>query len=113
MRLELCHKLVASRRVIGEHLGYQICRDPVWGMMLELYLARHEKRRVFLWSLCVFANIPTTSAIRKVDDMQESGLVTRQPGIRDNRKVEVRLTDDGSHVFENLLDRMAPIFSMN
>jgi predicted transcriptional regulator len=108
--MEMCRKLVTTRKALGDSLGYRYCASPIWDMLLELYLAAREHRIVYFWSLCGFANVPFSTASRKVSDMEEIGLVLRNAAHRDRRGVEVALTDNGQKIVESLLDRLAQIY---
>ncbi len=109
-RMETCRKLVTMRKALGDALGYRHCASPIWDMLLELYIAERERRIVYLWSLCSFANVPFSTACRKVSEMEEIGLVRRNSTHRDRRGVEVTLTDNGEGLIEDLLDRLAEIY---
>lgn len=65
-RIDMCRRLVAMRRTIGEAIGYRLCPSPVWDMLLDLYLAQYEKREVYLFSLYTAARNVST--------------IVRQPG---------------------------------
>ena len=100
MRVDICRKLIASRKVVGECLGYGLCPNPIWDMALQLFLATQEGRPSYLWSLCMFANVPLSTALRKVDLMEAQGVVAR-----------VRLTSNGLETIEKALDRLIPIYA--
>lgn len=107
--METCRKVVTMRKALGEALGYRHCANPIWDMLLELYIAEREQRIVYLWSLCSFANVPFSTACRKVTEMEEIGLVRRNATHRDRRGVEVTLTVKGEGLIVSLLDRLTEI----
>lgn len=109
-RMTTCRKLVTMRKALGDALGYRHCASPIWDMLMELYIAEREQRIVYLWSLCSFANVPFSTACRKVTEMEDIGLVRRNTANRDRRGVEVALTDNGEQLIESLLDRLAAIY---
>ena len=111
MRVDICRKLIASRKVVGECLGYGLCPNPIWDMALQLFLATQEGRPSYLWSLCMFANVPLSTALRKVDLMEAQGVVARVAATRDRRGIEVRLTSNGLETIERALDRLIPIYA--
>ncbi|WP_157217980.1 MarR family transcriptional regulator [Flavisphingomonas formosensis] len=61
--------LIAERKLLGERLGFDACPSPTWDILLDLYLAHHERRAIYLWSLCIAANIPLSSAHRKISEL--------------------------------------------
>lgn len=98
------------RKALGDTLGFRHCANPIWDMLLELYIAEREQRIVYLWSLCSFANVPFSTACRKVTEMEEIDFVRRDSTHRDRRGIEVTLTANGKGMIEDLLDRLAEIY---
>jgi hypothetical protein len=105
-RIEMCRLLVAMRDVVGGSLGFDTCPNPIWDMLLDLYLARYEDREVYLWPLCIASHCPLSTAHRKVLLMERSGLVVRANKGRDRRRTHVTMTDEGAAIMDWLLDRM-------
>lgn len=111
-QLEMCRKLVAMRKVVGECLGYSFCPSPVWDMLLELYLAERDGRELYLYSLCMVAHVPVNTALRKVTNLEKRGLLVRVAPNRDQRRVGVRLTQDGTKAVTRVLDRLGQLYLM-
>jgi hypothetical protein len=109
-RLEMCRKLIASRKIVGDRLGYGMCSSPVLDMLLELYVAAHEERPAYSWSLCMFAHVPISTALRKMETMEQEGMVVREKVGRDRRRIQVYLTPVGRAAVEGLLDRLTQIY---
>lgn len=109
MRIDICKRLVAMRKIVGVSLGYSLCPNPVWDMLLDLYLADHDHRDVFMLSLCGAANIPSSTAQRKIVEMEKAGWLRRESTDTDRRCIEVKLTPDGTCLVNNLLDGMIDI----
>jgi hypothetical protein len=79
--------------------------EPVWDMMLDLYVSRLERRRVSVSSLCLAASVPTSTAMRWIAVMQDAGHFLRKPDPDDGRRVLVDLAPDlanglGRHIEE-------------
>lgn len=106
-RIEMCRLLVAMRNIIGGVLGFTVCPNPIWDMLLDLYLARHENREVYLWPLCIASHCPLSTAHRKVTYMERCGLVTKTNGGPDRRRTNVVMTDRGAELMDGILDQMA------
>lgn len=110
-RIDMCRRLVVMRQTFGEAIGYRACPSPVWDMLLDLYLAHHEKREVYLFSLYTAApDIPQSTAHRKVAEMEKQGLVTRDIPRPDGRRVAISMTTCGIAIVESLLDRMIALW---
>ena len=88
VRLEL-ELLRMRRRAVGDEQG-----DPVWAMVLELCAARLEGREVSVTSLCLASGLPVTTALRRLDELERDGRITRSPDKNDRRRVFVALKNE-------------------
>jgi DNA-binding MarR family transcriptional regulator len=82
-----------ARRLRDGLFPKRIFSDPAWDMLLDLYACKAEGTRVGVSNACLAANVPSTTALRYVDRLEECGLVERQPDPEDNRRIYVELTD--------------------
>ena len=105
-RLEICRALIRERKRVGVHLGFELCPVPAWDILLDLYVARREQRSIQIWSLCVAANIPTSTAHRKIGEMIERGILVRNA---EGGKVTVSLSDAYADKLELLFDDLGEI----
>jgi len=105
-RADMCRRLIAERRLIGAQLGFDFCPSPTWDILLDLYLARCERRRTYVWSLCMAAHVPTTSAHRKIAELVRQGWLARGADSDDGRRISVALTDEALARLDALFDRM-------
>jgi hypothetical protein len=60
--------------------------EPAWDLMLDLFIARREGRRVSVTSAAIAANVPSTTALRWIMLLEEQGVVSREPDPRDRRR---------------------------
>lgn len=88
VRLEI-ELLRMRRRLIGDEQG-----DPVWAMVLELCAARLEDRELSVTSLCLASGLPVTTALRRLDELENDGRIRRNPDRSDRRRVFVALEGD-------------------
>ncbi|HEX8643743.1 MAG TPA: winged helix DNA-binding protein [Allosphingosinicella sp.] len=86
--------LIALRRLRGEYLPTQLFADPAWDMLLDLYVAQLEGRRVSVSSLCVASQVPATTALRWIKVLEERQLIVRHADPEDGRRVFLMITDD-------------------
>lgn len=105
--LELARRLYAERRMRGRFFPEALFADPAWDMLLDLYIARHERRVISTTSACIGAAVPATTALRWITRLEKAGLVTRRPGSPDERLVVVELTEAAAETMTDLLIRMA------
>lgn len=84
--------VIETRRWRGDWLG--VGRgDPAWSMMLELYAARLEGRRVTQTRLGAAAGVAETTALRLTRRFVAEGLFTRAPDPDDARALLIGLSD--------------------
>jgi DNA-binding MarR family transcriptional regulator len=58
-------------------------------------------------SLCIASGAPTTTALRRIEDLAEAGLIERMPDPADRRRILVRLTEAGRARMDAFLQRQA------
>lgn len=85
--------LIADRRRRDQFFPAELFADPAWDMLLDLYAACREGRRVSVSSLCIAAAVPGTTALRWIGVLEDCGLVQDEPDVADRRRRFVGLTD--------------------
>lgn len=73
--------------------GPDLFADPAWDMMLELLLARVERRPVSVSKLCLASGVPQTTALRWIANLVARGLLERSADPGNGRRILVDLTD--------------------
>lgn len=63
-------------------------------MLLDLFVATRLRRLVSVWSVCMAAQVPGTTALRYLQRLVDQGAVIRTPDPVDRRRVNVRLSDE-------------------
>ena len=100
-------KIIAFRSMRNRMFGGDLFGEPVWDMLLDLFLAQLQQRRISVTSLAIASNVPTTTALRYIEMMIEAQLVERLDDPSDGRRKMIALTHLGyrkmGHLFE-LLD---------
>lgn len=84
---------IRARRLRDQHFASELFADPAWDMLLDLYAARLEGRRVSVSSLCIAASVPPTTALRWIGTMHDAELFGREPDPTDKRRAHITLTD--------------------
>lgn len=85
--------LIRGRRLRESFFDSLLFADPVWDILLDLYLAKLDQRRTTVSALCAAAAVPSTTALRHISSLEERGLITREPSRFDQRVIHVELTD--------------------
>lgn len=105
----ICLDLIANRELVGKHIGFELSADPVWDMLLDLFVWEHRGRDIAISSLASAANVPATTARASIRTMQDLGWVYRQPDAGDGRRIYIRLTDKAhsalADIFEGIAER--------
>lgn len=90
--LRLLSRLQESRHSI---FGDAVMPEPAWEMLAELMRARLGGQHLSVTSLALASRSPTTTALRRIEDLIQGGLVTRVPDLEDRRRTWVELTPEG------------------
>lgn len=85
---------IKARRLRERFLPADLFADPAWDMLLDLAASRLEGIRVSVSSLCIAANVPTTTALRWIKLLVDRGLVRRTTDPADARRSFIDLTPE-------------------
>lgn len=79
-------KIFASDELFGE---------PAWDILLDLFIAAKERRRVSVTSACIGSAVPSTTALRWITILERNGFLAREADPGDARRVYVKLSARG------------------
>lgn len=74
------------RRLRARHLPGLSLGEPAWDILLDLAVAQHWHRETSVTSLCIAADVPSTTALRWINSMTREGLIVRRACLRDGRR---------------------------
>ena len=106
-RPDYLRALVAARADRDSIFKTDVFSDPAWDMLLDLALSEATGRSISVTSLCIASGAPTTTALRRIDDLVEADLLERTPDPADRRRILVRLTPAGHERMHRFLERQA------
>ena len=86
--------LIKARRRRDSYFSAQLFADSGWDILLDLFAAKLEAKKVSVSSLCIAAAVPATTALRWITAMTEDGLLVREQDPNDARRVFIGLSDD-------------------
>lgn len=102
--LALARKLYALRRKRAAIFGHaDLFGEPAWDILLDLYIAHGEGKPVSVSSACIGSAAPSTTGLRWLGVLVDVGLVLREHDPADQRRVLVRLSDEGKAAMERFL----------
>lgn len=84
--------VIEARSRRGAFFPPALFADPAWDMLLDLFLAHKSQLRISASSLCIAANVPSTTAHRWMRHLEDEGLVMRRGDPLDARRHFVELT---------------------
>lgn len=84
-RRMLRRQLVGADELFGE---------PAWDMLIDLFIHEAEAKPVSTSSLCIASGLPMSSALRLLQRLCDTGLVTREADRHDGRRNFIRLAPD-------------------
>ena len=82
-----------QRRLRAAFMPADLFAEPAWDMLLDLYAAYYEGKEVSVSSLCIAANVPSTTALRSIETMTEQGCLVRRRDPNDGRRIFLALSD--------------------
>ena len=85
--------LLRQRRRREAILGKNMFSEPAWDMLLDLFAAEVEGRRISKSSLVIAAAVPQSTALRWMSDMVNEGQLVRYPDTSDGRRTFISLTE--------------------
>ena len=93
MALEMARQGIKIRRQREKIFGIGLFSEPVWDILLELYVARAEDYEVTVGNACIAASVPMSSALRWCQMLQDRHIVQRYRDPVDRRRRFLKLTD--------------------
>lgn len=96
--------LLQELRIRDRMFPRDLAHGPAFPMLLDLYAAAQDGRRVSITSLCIASYAPATTALRYIDLLLAAGLIERVPDWNDRRRVWMKLTRTGLELVGGYLE---------
>jgi hypothetical protein len=107
----LVKSIILGRRLRGKFFDAALFADPAWDILLDLYLATLEQRRVSVSSLCIAASVPSTTGLRYIGTLVQRGMVVRTQNHLDHRVVYVELADATLEAMRRYVGRFSDLLT--
>lgn len=106
--VEGARRLLQARIRTANLFPKGILRDAAWDMMLELFISGEEGGIMYVKQLMIASGESTAGSMRRIERLAEANFITRHSDPLDQRRVIVRLTEQGRtalismlrHIFE-------------
>lgn len=93
--LRIIRMISRARRRRAEYFDAKLFSDPAWDMLLELYTAELEQRRISTTAVSDAAGVPSTTGLRWLEVFSRECLIIRRPDPLDARRVQISLSENG------------------
>lgn len=101
--LNAARTLQAMRRLREEAFGADLFGEPAWDVLLGLFIALEEGRKLSMTSVAVLSRVPAATAMRHIVQLEQAGFVRRADRAGDRRSRAIELTDAGRTAIERVL----------
>lgn len=104
---DIAAQVYAARRARDACFGGDaiLFGEPAWDMLLELYSAHETGRETSITSACFAAQVPNTTALRHLGNLEAHGLIVRRNDPEDRRRSVVRLSQATTEIMQDWLTR--------
>lgn len=96
------------RQHYKELLAEDLIEDSALMMLFELYLSHVEKYDLTVTGLCAATDVPSTTALRRIDVICNLGMAAKRKDPRDSRRVFITLTAQGLETVTRFSEALAP-----
>ncbi len=84
----------------------ELVSDPVWNILLHLFVAELACEFVSPTDACRAADVPETTALRFMKTMEGRGMILHQPDPRDESRLVIELTEKSREAFRRYLGEL-------
>jgi DNA-binding MarR family transcriptional regulator len=67
--------------------------EPAWDILVDLFIAAEERKKISVSSLCIAAAVPATTALRWITLLENFGLILRNADRNDARRFYLSLSE--------------------
>lgn len=93
-----------ARRARERFFDADLFGEPVWDILLDLFVQMNSGRTVSITSACIASSVPPTTALRWITMLVQRGLVKRTNDPSDARRTFIELTEPALLKFNNYFE---------
>lgn len=105
--LAIARTLYGIRRKREAFIDPVLLGEPVWDILLNLYIAEHENRKTPTTKSCVGGAASQTTGLRALDRLEKLGYIERCNDEKDRRLTLVCLTAQGITTMDSYIASIA------
>lgn len=106
-RVRAVRAAMAARELRGDYFDPDFFADPAWDLLLELYLAHLEQRRLSVSALFKAGGQPATTNLRWLAKLEQDALAERVNDKLDARRIWVSLSPKGVDAMRRYFEEAA------
>lgn len=99
--LKAAERIIAARARRQQFFPPDLFGEPIWDMLLDLYVSRAKNRQISVSSLSIASRAPATTALRHIVALERIGMIERQSDPFDKRRTFLRIVDQ---TFQNMTE---------
>lgn len=81
--------------------------SPLWRLLIEIYIAKHQNVRVAITDAAISINVPATTTLRYISILESNRFICREDDAFDKRRSWLLLTSKGISSVEKTLKKLA------
>ncbi len=108
---KLARRLIVDRRKREAQFPSLLFSDPAWDMLLDLFAAETEDKKISVTSLGIASAAPQTTAHRWIETLEEQNLIKRRRDSDDGRRMYVKLSALGYDRMHSYLSEVSAEWS--
>ena len=95
--------LYRSRRLRARYFDKNLFGEPIWDMLLDVFIHQSSGLSVSVKTLCLASDVPDTTALRYIALLVDAGLIVRKNDEGDRRRTFLSLTPSGGAAIRRCL----------
>jgi hypothetical protein len=104
-------QILVARGRLGNFVDADLFADPARDILLDLFVAGEEGRRISISSCCIAASVPPTTALRWIGMLKKRDLIRETVDPADGRRKWLSLTPDVHNAMRDYLTAIVGMFA--
>jgi len=103
-------RILAARGRLSQFVDSDLFADPARDILLDLFVAGEEGRRISISSCCIAASVPPTTALRWIGMLKKRNLIQESVDPGDGRRKWLSLTPKVHDAMRDYVNAVAGMF---